>query len=65
MTKETTKDKEERSKIEEKIIPIGRVGVPEDIGHMVAFLCSDDASYCTSQTYFVDGGWLLANPSRN
>jgi NAD(P)-dependent dehydrogenase (short-subunit alcohol dehydrogenase family) len=62
ITEEITKNKEKRAKMEEKI-PIGRVGVPEDIDHMVAFLCSDDASYCTGQTYFVDGGWLIVNPS--
>ena len=48
--------------MEEKL-PIGRVSVPKDIAHMVAFLCSDDASYCSDQTYFVDGGWLLVKPS--
>ena len=64
MTESTTKDKEKRAKMEEQI-PMGRIGVPQDIGHMVAFLCSDDASYCTGQTFFVDGGWLLVNPSMN
>jgi 3-oxoacyl-[acyl-carrier protein] reductase len=49
----------------EEQIPIGRVGVPEDIGYMVTFLCSDDVSYCTGPTYFVDDDWLLVNPCMN
>jgi NAD(P)-dependent dehydrogenase (short-subunit alcohol dehydrogenase family) len=31
---------------------------PDDIARMVAFLASDDARMCTSQTYVVDGGWI-------
>ncbi|HEV2516056.1 MAG TPA: glucose 1-dehydrogenase [Devosia sp.] len=38
--------------------PIGRVGKPEDVGAMVAFLCSDKASFCTGGEYKVDGGLL-------
>ncbi|MBO9524092.1 MAG: 3-oxoacyl-ACP reductase FabG [Nocardioidaceae bacterium] len=36
--------------------PVGRVGHPEDIAAAVAFLCSDEASYITGQTLYVDGG---------
>ena len=36
--------------------PIGRVGAPEDIAAAAAFLCSDEASYITGQTLYVDGG---------
>lgn len=43
-------------------IPIRRVGQPGDIGNMVAFLCSDEGSYCTGSTFFVDGGWMLSYP---
>ena len=38
--------------------PIGRIGLPEDVGNMVAFLCSDRASFCTGGEYKVDGGLL-------
>jgi 3-oxoacyl-[acyl-carrier protein] reductase len=44
---------------EEKIrslVPAGRIGEPEEIGHLVAFLCSDRASYITGQSIAVDGG---------
>ena len=42
-----------------KLIPYGRIGVPEDIGKVVAFLASDDADYIHGQTIFVDGGMTL------
>ncbi|MHB1416316.1 MAG: SDR family NAD(P)-dependent oxidoreductase [Chloroflexota bacterium] len=40
------------------VVPLGRVGFPEDIAAAVAFLVSDDASYITGQTVYVDGGML-------
>lgn len=38
--------------------PIGRIGLPEDVGNMVAFLCSERAAFCTGGEYKVDGGLL-------
>ena len=43
-------------------IPIRRAGRPNDIASMVAFLCSEEGSYCTGSTFFVDGGWMLTWP---
>ncbi len=40
-------------------IPLGRVGQPDDIAAVVAFLCSPEASYITGHTLVADGGWLL------
>jgi glucose 1-dehydrogenase/3-oxoacyl-[acyl-carrier protein] reductase len=38
-------------------ISLGRAGAPREIGAVAAFLASDDASYLTGQSIFVDGGW--------
>ena len=42
-----------------KLIPYGRIGLPEDIGRVVAWLASDDADYIHGQTIFVVGGMTL------
>ncbi|MDF5706909.1 MAG: glucose 1-dehydrogenase [Nostoc sp. S4] len=39
-----------------KNIPLGRLGKPEDIAPIVAFLASADADYITGATFYVDGG---------
>ncbi|HQR26163.1 MAG TPA: 3-oxoacyl-ACP reductase FabG [Nocardioides sp.] len=39
--------------------PVRRVGYPADIAAAVAFLCSDEGSYITGQTLYVDGGATL------
>ena len=40
-------------------IPLGRLGTPEDVGAVVAFLASDAAAYITGQTLTVDGGMTV------
>jgi len=39
--------------------PLKRLGVPEDVGSVVAFLLSEDASWVTGQTIVIDGGLTL------
>jgi len=41
------------------ITALGRVGLPEDIGGIVAFLCSDDARWITGQRIEASGGMSL------
>lgn len=40
------------------MIPMGRIGKPEEIARVVRFLCSEDASYVTGQVISVNGGML-------
>ncbi len=42
-----------------KLIPYGRIGLPEDIGKATVWLASDDSDYVHGQTLFVDGGMTL------
>jgi NAD(P)-dependent dehydrogenase (short-subunit alcohol dehydrogenase family) len=37
--------------------PIGRMGKPEEVAHMVLYVCSDEAEYCTGSILTIDGGW--------
>lgn len=39
-----------------ELYPVGRIGKPEEIAKLVAFLSSDDASFITGGTYLIDGG---------
>ena len=41
-------------------IPVGRMGVPEDIARVVAFLCDDDAGYITGALIPVNGGMFTS-----
>lgn len=38
--------------------PLGRVGKPEEVGAMIAFLCGPNAAFCTGAEFKVDGGLL-------
>jgi 3-oxoacyl-[acyl-carrier protein] reductase len=41
------------------LIPLNRIGRPEDVAKVVAFLASDDSNYMTGQTLHVDGGMVM------
>jgi len=48
---------EERLKGLSKVVPLGRLGTPDEIAKAVVFLASDDSSYVTGTELFVDGGF--------
>ncbi|MEV0182429.1 glucose 1-dehydrogenase [Streptomyces sp. NPDC050625] len=41
-----------------KLVPLGRIGRPEEVARLALFLTSDDSSYITGQPFVIDGGWL-------
>lgn len=45
-----------------RVIPMGRVGRPEDVADVIDFLISDAARYITGQVLVVDGGLLVTSP---
>jgi NAD(P)-dependent dehydrogenase (short-subunit alcohol dehydrogenase family) len=45
-----------------KLIPLRRVGEPDEMAEAVMFLASSRANYVTGQTLTIDGGWTLGAP---
>jgi 3alpha(or 20beta)-hydroxysteroid dehydrogenase len=41
-----------------KLVPLGRIGQPEEIAKLALYLTCEDSSYVTGQPFVIDGGWL-------
>ena len=41
-------------------VPLKRIGTSEEVSAVLVFLASEEASYVTGATLYVDGGWLAA-----
>lgn len=56
MTDELTEEQRENTLA---MIPLAKLGTPEEVANVVRFLASDDASYITGQTIHIDGGMVM------
>ena len=56
--KESGKPVEDLVRDAVSLIPMGRLGRPEEVGDLVAFLASDRASFLTGTSVVLDGGML-------
>jgi 2-deoxy-D-gluconate 3-dehydrogenase len=59
LTAEILDQPDELARIESRI-PMGRLGLPPELGGAAVFLLSDASSYVTGQQIIVDGGWLAS-----
>ncbi|MEC4015334.1 SDR family NAD(P)-dependent oxidoreductase [Streptomyces sp. H27-D2] len=41
-----------------KLVPMGRIGQPQEVARLALFLSAEDSSYITGQPFVIDGGWL-------
>lgn len=53
------RDNEQLNQMIASLTALGRVGLPDDIGSVVAFLCTDDAKWVNAQRLEVSGGMNL------
>jgi glucose 1-dehydrogenase len=58
MNQELKENKQELKNVLRRI-PLGRIGIAQEVANVVEFLASDKASYVTGSTYFVDRGMTL------
>lgn len=54
----TDEAREAMADLYRKVVPLGRVGRPEEIAKLALFLTAEDSSYITGQPFVIDGGWM-------
>ncbi|MGW7088606.1 SDR family NAD(P)-dependent oxidoreductase [Streptomyces sp. NPDC054871] len=57
-TADPTEAREAVAELYKKLVPLGRIGRPEEVAALALFLTGDDSSYITGQPFVIDGGWL-------
>ncbi len=60
MNREVLEDREKMRRLE-AAIPLGRLGMPEEVAYAAVFLASDKARYITGATLYIDGGLRLCS----
>ncbi|WP_371653280.1 MULTISPECIES: SDR family NAD(P)-dependent oxidoreductase [unclassified Streptomyces] len=50
--------KEAVAELYKRLVPLGRIGRPEEVAALALFLTSEDSAYITGQPFVIDGGWL-------
>lgn len=53
-----TEAREAVAELYKKLVPLGRIGRPEEVAALALFLTGDDSAYITGQPFVIDGGWL-------
>jgi NAD(P)-dependent dehydrogenase (short-subunit alcohol dehydrogenase family) len=65
MAIETGRDPASAAKALGDLTPIGRTAQPEEVGRVIAFLLSDEASYVSGGFYPIDGAYLAVGASHS
>lgn len=60
MSRGTRMSKEAMDNFLAQNVPLKRIGRPEEVSAAVVFLASEEASYVTGATFYVDGGWMAS-----
>ncbi|MFE0133853.1 SDR family NAD(P)-dependent oxidoreductase [Streptomyces sp. NPDC059037] len=57
-TADPTEAREAVAELYKKLVPLGRIGKPEEVAALALFLTGGDSAYITGQPFVIDGGWL-------
>ncbi|MEV0317096.1 SDR family NAD(P)-dependent oxidoreductase [Streptomyces sp. NPDC050658] len=57
-TADPAEAREAVAELYKKLVPLGRIGKPEEVAALALFLTGGDSAYITGQPFVIDGGWL-------